>query len=375
MSSVSVMQYRFKKRSTRLEVGEFLQNVHSLDLSDRRIAVKNCLKHENHMTAFLSPDNREHIRQNKRRREQRKSTPLLLHPDIDEHVSNSGASKRATFDLGEEASSQNSEDSLRRGIRSRTFFRNENTLDLSVDIREALDKSYVRLHWFCPRKSSCNCSKCRCSSDLRDILDRNTKQKIIFYIHGGVYSKIDTEVHRASIARLAANAEMLVIGASYRRSPEVPIAVTIADCLHSYLYIIMELRVHPKRIVLAGDSAGGALCMQIMFQIISRAEIFHAVANKLSAKVYANTPKIDRIQYPSGHLRNSCDMEGDPGSFENATTDLQYNAHISGPSKAADFVLTNTAENLLPCRVALVSPWVDMSEANDRSFQVNHFCT
>lgn len=57
---------------------------------------------------------------------------------------------------------------------------------------------------------------------------------------------------------------------NYRKAPQYPFPCAIQDCLAAYLYLVKpppgapHRPVDPKSIVLAGDSAGGGLCLALL---------------------------------------------------------------------------------------------------------------
>ena len=69
---------------------------------------------------------------------------------------------------------------------------------------------------------------------------------------------------------MATKAGARAFAVSYRLSPQYPFPCALQDCLAAYLYLIRPPEgaehkpVNPARIVLAGDSAGGNICLALL---------------------------------------------------------------------------------------------------------------
>jgi monoterpene epsilon-lactone hydrolase len=87
--------------------------------------------------------------------------------------------------------------------------------------------------------------------------------RTIVFIHGGGYVVGSLNVYRELIARLALGAEAQVLALDYRLAPEHLFPAAHDDCLTAYRWLL-EQGVTPDRIALSGDSAGGALCVDLM---------------------------------------------------------------------------------------------------------------
>jgi len=82
--------------------------------------------------------------------------------------------------------------------------------------------------------------------------------RAILYLHGGGYAIGSINTHRALAADIsrAAKARGLVI--DYRLAPECPYPAAVEDATAAYRWIVKQ-GISPKRIAIAGDSAGGGL--------------------------------------------------------------------------------------------------------------------
>lgn len=89
---------------------------------------------------------------------------------------------------------------------------------------------------------------------------------ILVFLHGGGYSFGSSRTtHRALISNLAKKLGIVAYGVDYRRTPENPFPAAFEDAEAAWDEIIEK---HPtKKIILAGDSAGGGLCLALMIQL------------------------------------------------------------------------------------------------------------
>ena len=93
----------------------------------------------------------------------------------------------------------------------------------------------------------------------------------ILYLHGGAFCLGGPHTHRGVTTRLAAEAGLPVWVPDYRLAPEHPSPAALNDALAAY----DALRVQgyaPHRIVIAGDSAGGALALALAIALRERGE-------------------------------------------------------------------------------------------------------
>jgi len=85
----------------------------------------------------------------------------------------------------------------------------------------------------------------------------------MLYLHGGGYVLGSMRTHRVMLAHLARAAGIKVLGLEYRLAPENPFPAPVEDALAAYRWLLNR-GYDPKRIVLAGDSAGGGLVVSAM---------------------------------------------------------------------------------------------------------------
>ncbi|MEL7424347.1 MAG: alpha/beta hydrolase [Bacteroidota bacterium] len=84
----------------------------------------------------------------------------------------------------------------------------------------------------------------------------------ILYFHGGGFVTRDLDSHDKACRRLAQVNQMPVFSVAYRLAPEYKFPVPVEDCYDAFQWLTQnaaEFGLDPKRIVVAGDSAGGNL--------------------------------------------------------------------------------------------------------------------
>ncbi|MBD0022106.1 alpha/beta hydrolase fold domain-containing protein [Gordonia pseudamarae] len=84
----------------------------------------------------------------------------------------------------------------------------------------------------------------------------------ILYLHGGAFIVAGIGTHRAITGKLARGTGLPVFALEYRQLPGVGVGTSVADALDAYRELLTERGF--RRIVLAGDSAGGFLCGKVI---------------------------------------------------------------------------------------------------------------
>ena len=84
----------------------------------------------------------------------------------------------------------------------------------------------------------------------------------IVYFHGGGWVLNFLDIYDASLARLANQSGVTIISVNYQKAPEHPFPIPFDDCYATLLWVIAnatELNIDPRKIGVAGDSAGANL--------------------------------------------------------------------------------------------------------------------
>jgi len=92
-------------------------------------------------------------------------------------------------------------------------------------------------------------------------------ERVILYVHGGGYFFGSPRSHRAITLALATGTEARCFSLDYRLAPEHPFPAALEDTLAAYRYLLRQ-DIAPECIVLAGDSAGGALVLSALVSLI-----------------------------------------------------------------------------------------------------------
>jgi phosphinothricin tripeptide acetyl hydrolase len=92
------------------------------------------------------------------------------------------------------------------------------------------------------------------------------ESRVVLYLHGGGYSIGSIDTHRGAVSRLCRSAGARGLVIDYRLAPEHPFPAQLDDALAAYRWLL-ENRVHPSRIVVAGESAGGGLTLSLLLSL------------------------------------------------------------------------------------------------------------
>jgi acetyl esterase/lipase len=90
--------------------------------------------------------------------------------------------------------------------------------------------------------------------------------RVLLYLHGGGFVVHLPAAYRAFSRRLSRTLGMRVVLPQYRLAPEHPFPAGSDDCLTTYRWLLDE-GVDPRRIVIAGDSAGANLALVTVIRI------------------------------------------------------------------------------------------------------------
>ncbi len=90
--------------------------------------------------------------------------------------------------------------------------------------------------------------------------------KAIFYTHGGGYVSGNCIDHRNHVAKFVQATGVSALLYDYRLAPEHPFPAAVQDTLTVYRWLLSQ-HVLPENIVIAGESAGGGLCLASLLAI------------------------------------------------------------------------------------------------------------
>ena len=84
--------------------------------------------------------------------------------------------------------------------------------------------------------------------------------RAVLYLHGGGYVIGSINTHRELASRLSRASGARVLVLDYRLAPENPFPAAVEDATTAYRWILAR-GIAPKKVVVAGDSAGGGLTL------------------------------------------------------------------------------------------------------------------
>ena len=89
---------------------------------------------------------------------------------------------------------------------------------------------------------------------------------VILYVHGGGYVICSLDSHRHLAAEVGRASGARTLALDYRLAPEHPFPAAVEDTVAGYRFLL-DSGIQPKRIALAGDSAGGGLVVGALLAI------------------------------------------------------------------------------------------------------------
>ena len=95
------------------------------------------------------------------------------------------------------------------------------------------------------------------------------RDAVMLYLHGGAYCIGSILSHRAHVARLAEACGLRALLLDYRLAPEHPFPAAVEDAVAAYRWLL-ERGTSPRRLVVAGDSAGGGLTLATLVALRDR---------------------------------------------------------------------------------------------------------
>jgi acetyl esterase/lipase len=105
--------------------------------------------------------------------------------------------------------------------------------------------------------------------------------RAVLYLHGGGYVIGSINTHRALAASVSRAAKARVLLIDYRLAPEHPHPAAVEDAVAAYRFLLQH-GFSPKRIALAGDSAGGGLVVATLVALRDAGEKLPATGVCLS---------------------------------------------------------------------------------------------
>lgn len=101
---------------------------------------------------------------------------------------------------------------------------------------------------------------------------RAASDQVFLHVHGGGYALCSLRTHQGMVADLARHGGRPVLAFEYCKAPEHPFPRPIADVVDAYRHLLAE-GVDPRRVILSGDSAGGALVLSAVQRLRTANEL------------------------------------------------------------------------------------------------------
>jgi len=93
--------------------------------------------------------------------------------------------------------------------------------------------------------------------------------KVILYVHGGGYVSGSCNDHRGFVSKFARNTGVTNLIYEYRLAPENSYPAALDDSIKIYQWVLSS-GFKPDNIIIAGESAGGGLCLAILLALKAR---------------------------------------------------------------------------------------------------------
>jgi acetyl esterase/lipase len=105
--------------------------------------------------------------------------------------------------------------------------------------------------------------------------------RVIYYLHGGGFIVCSPATHRMIAGNLAQAGDARALLIDYRLAPEHPFPASLQDSLAGYRWLLAS-GIRPEHVIVAGDSAGGALTLGLLLALRGKGEPLPAAAVCLS---------------------------------------------------------------------------------------------
>ncbi len=92
------------------------------------------------------------------------------------------------------------------------------------------------------------------------------QDRVILYLHGGAWFMGSLITYRSMVSRLAYFSKSTALTVDYRLAPEHPFPAGFDDCVTAYRWLLKQ-GYDSKKIVIAGDSAGGNLTLATLIKL------------------------------------------------------------------------------------------------------------
>lgn len=179
-----------------------------------------------------------------------------------------------------------------------------------------------------------------------------SEQRVIIYFHGGGYVFGSPKSHHGVIAQLAVDSNCLVIAPDYRLAPEHPFPAPQDDCLAVTKAVA---KAYPQsQLILAGDSAGGALAIMAALELgaleLEQSARAGGSGVKGADRLVLLSPWVDPLA-SEGTIQSNADNDFLIGPFlaKSYGALMQSDTTISPRVRVLDADLTHLPPTLIQC--------------------------
>lgn len=106
-------------------------------------------------------------------------------------------------------------------------------------------------------------------------------EKVVLFVHGGGYVSGSCSDHRAFVSKLSKSCGFQNLVFEYRLAPENPFPAALDDSVKVYEWLLRK-GIKPENILIAGESAGGGLCLATLLALKERNITLPAAALAIS---------------------------------------------------------------------------------------------
>jgi epsilon-lactone hydrolase len=109
--------------------------------------------------------------------------------------------------------------------------------------------------------------------------------RAVLFLHGGGYVSGSLDSHRHMVGQAGREAHTRTLALAYRLAPEFPFPAALEDAIAGYRFLLSQ-GFDPKRIAVAGESAGGGLAIAMLVSLRDRGV-------PLPACIWCSSPWVD----------------------------------------------------------------------------------
>jgi acetyl esterase/lipase len=100
----------------------------------------------------------------------------------------------------------------------------------------------------------------------RSVRRGSSSDRHLLYLHGGGFTLGSIASHRELVAAITTHGDLVAHSVAYRQPPEDRFPAAVDDVVAAYRGLL-ESGIAPEQIAIAGDSAGGNLCLALLLRV------------------------------------------------------------------------------------------------------------